>query len=263
MIQLRKGKSRAEVSEVGAYLYSLTIGNEVLLKGDEKHPTLGGMAILVPFANRIKGGKYFFEGREYTLKKNEEGNAIHGLIIDKVFKIKQKSESSATLEGIIHDEGYPAMIKVLVSYSLGESYLKTEISVMNLDNLPAPLVVGAHPYFIVSQDWEIEPKKVKKCVLDNHIPTGEIVEFDLSESREYDDCFLICNGIRLTSSYSAIRIESNNMCFYQIYTGVKGAIAIEPMSGAPDAFNNKIGLKILRPHSIASYSFTISHVSHF
>ncbi|MEB3691398.1 MAG: aldose 1-epimerase [Caldisphaeraceae archaeon] len=264
MILLRKDKSRAEIEEVGSYLYSLTInGKDVLLRGNKKNFTLGGMAILVPFANRIRGGKYTFEGKEYTLERNEEGNAIHGLILDKRFNVKEKSDDSVLLEYLLSNKGYPAKIRVEVSYALGESSLETKISVTNIDNTSAPLVVGAHPYFLVSDDWKIEPKKVKKCLAVNRIPTGKMIDFDLSTNREYDDCFYICNGLTLISSYSSIRISSNDMCFYQIYTGIKGAVAIEPMSGAPDAFNNKIGLKILKPHSTTSYSFTISYISLF
>ncbi|MCE4607648.1 MAG: aldose 1-epimerase [Caldisphaeraceae archaeon] len=264
MILLRKDKLKAEIEEVGSYLYSLSInGKDVLLRGDKKNFTLGGMAILVPFANRIREGKYTFEGKEYALERNEEGNAIHGLILDKRFSIREKSDDSVSLEYLLSNRGYPAKIRVEVSYTLGVSSLKTKISVTNIDSVSAPLVVGAHPYFLVSDDWKIEPKKVKKCLAINHIPTGKIIDFDLSTNKEYDDCFYICGSLRLISSYSSIRISSSNMCFYQIYTGVKGAVAIEPMSGVPDAFNNKIGLKILKSHNTASYSFTISHISLF
>jgi len=39
---------------------------------------------------------------------------------------------------------------------------------------------------------------------------------------------------------------------------VEGAVAVEPMSGAPDAYHNGMGLKILRPGEAAEFSFEIS-----
>src|SRR5438067_7438461 len=41
-----------------------------------------GVPILFPFPNRVRGGRYTFEGRSYELDINEpaRGNHIHGLV---------------------------------------------------------------------------------------------------------------------------------------------------------------------------------------
>ena len=47
------------------------------------------------------------------------------------------------------------------------------------------------------------------------------------------------------------------MPYFQIYTGIKGAVALEPMSGAPDAYHNYIGLDLIKSGEIKNYGFTI------
>jgi len=45
-------------------------------------PSRAGCAVLMPFANRIAGGVYAFEGKVYRLPHNDHGrpNALHGFL---------------------------------------------------------------------------------------------------------------------------------------------------------------------------------------
>ncbi|PMP60383.1 MAG: aldose 1-epimerase [Caldisphaera sp.] len=254
--------SKANISEIGAYLYLLTLnGKKILLDGNLNNPTHGGMAILIPFANRIKNGEYIFENKKYVLRKNSEGNAIHGLILDKKFSIKQNDKNFLSLNYHLIDDGYPTELNIFVNYKITERNLSVEYAIENIGNSNGPLTVGGHPYFLIDQDYTILPRFVKKCLSINKIPTGEIVDFDLNNSKEYDDCFLVGNSIKLISGYSNIEINTEGMPYFQIYTGIKNSIAIEPMSGAPDAYNNKIGLKILKPNDISYFRFDINLIT--
>ncbi len=98
------------------------------------------------------------------------------------------------------------------------------------------------------------------CEAVNKIPTGRLVPFDINNTvrREFDDCFLISNDdIVLESNYSTIRIIRRGMPYVQIFTGVPNAVAIEPMSGAPDAYHNGMGLIIMKPGEERVFKFTI------
>ena len=56
MVKLEKGELEAEIVNEGAYLVDLRKdGEEVLLHGNLERKTRGGMALLIPFANRVKG----------------------------------------------------------------------------------------------------------------------------------------------------------------------------------------------------------------
>ncbi|WP_016731101.1 aldose 1-epimerase [Saccharolobus islandicus] len=257
-MKIKKGDTEAEILTKGAYLNAFRIGSkDMILKGDLERPTRGGMAILIPYSNRVKNAEYIFEGVKYTLPQNREGNAIHGLVMDKEFSVVTKSDDSVSLEHVLEHEGYPSRLDCLITYKVFKYGLRTKIVIRNVGNKRAPLTVGAHPYFITADDWRIIVEKeesVKKCVSFNKIPTGELIKTKL-EHTDYDDCFLISGSIQLHSSYSKVRITRRNMPFVQIYTGIRGTVAIEPMSGAPDAYHNGLGLKILEPNESSYFAF--------
>ncbi|MCH1770161.1 MULTISPECIES: aldose 1-epimerase [Metallosphaera] len=238
-VRISSGELEAIIDQRGAYLTSFKMkGKNVITEGQERQ-TRGGMAILLPFANRVKGGRYEWKGRVYNLPLNREGNAIHGLVMDKTFQILFKNEREVRLGTELWDQGYPSRLNVEVNYSLGDE-LRCTISVKN-EGDEAPLVVGTHPYFIVKGDWRISPSKGKRCVMREKIPTGEMIDFTITQG-DYDDCFYLPGDVILSSNYSRVRISRPGMDFVQLYTGIPGAVAVEPMSGAPDAFNNGIGL---------------------
>ncbi|MFP3242502.1 aldose 1-epimerase [Caldisphaera sp.] len=258
MIKIGNFASEVSINEIGAYVEKIIINNkDILLHGNINNPTHSGMAILIPFANRIRGGEYEFNGKKYYLNKNNEGNAIHGLILDKRFQIVDKKDDVVTLSYNLKDDGYPSELNINITYSINKDSFDTKFIIQNLGDTIAPLTVGAHPYFIIRNHWKISPTHVKKCISINKIPTGEIIDYELEINREYDDCFYIGNQVKLDSEYSSIIIKTINMPYFQIYTGIKDAIALEPMSGAPDAYHNHIGLDLIRPREIKNYGFTI------
>ncbi|AWR98339.1 aldose 1-epimerase [Acidianus sulfidivorans JP7] len=248
----------AEIMESGAYLYSFKKNNkDIILKGNEQRRTHGGMALLIPYANRVKNAEYIWEGKKYELPKNKEGNSIHGLILDKQFSVIEKSENYVTLEYLLDHPGYPSKLYIKVTYSIDQEGLETKIFIENKGGIKSPLVVGAHPYFIVKGEWKITPSKVSKCILENKIPTGKIEEYNIIQ-RDYDDCFIIPSNVTLESEYSRIEIvKDENLKFVQIYTGEPNAVAVEPMSGAPDAYHNNLGLIVIKPKEIKEFYFKI------
>ncbi|QIW23985.1 aldose 1-epimerase [Sulfolobus sp. S-194] len=257
-MKIGKGNAEAEILLRGGYLYSFTVnGKDVILRGNLYKPTRGGMALLIPYTNRVKDGEYEFDGIKYSLPKNKEGNAIHGLVLNEAFEVVDKKDDSLTLQYLLKHDGYPSTLLSRVNYKIDENALSIKISITNTGERRAPLTVGTHPYFVISDDWEIlTTTDVKQCVMKDKIPTGELV-ISKFEHRDYDDCFLVNGNVKLKSSYSSILIKRENMPFIQVYTGVKGALAIEPMSGAPDAYHNGLGLKVLNSKEEAHFSFQI------
>ena len=261
-VELSSYDSRAVICSKGAYLLKWSISNkDVILPGNPDKPTWSGMAILIPFANRVKNGEYEFEGVKYSLPRNEEGHAIHGLILNEEWDIISVSEDSASFKHILHHPGYPTELTSIAKYTLINKELNVEIIIRNTGLKNAPLVIGAHPYFIASNDWRLKIQgNVQMCEAINKIPTGRLIPFDINNTvrKEFDDCFLISNDdIVLESNYSTIRIIRRGMPYVQIFTGVPNAVAIEPMSGAPDAYHNGMGLIIIRPGEERAFKFTI------
>ncbi|ADY00685.1 Aldose 1-epimerase [Vulcanisaeta moutnovskia 768-28] len=253
--------SRAVICNRGAYLLEWSVsGKDIILPGDPDRPTWSGMAIMIPFANRIKNGEYEFEGIKYSLPRNKEGHAIHGLILNEEWSITYIGENSVSLEHVLKHPDYPTELTSIIKYTLVEGELDVEFIIKNTGLRSAPLVVGAHPYFIVSNDWMINTQgEILMCETVNKIPTGKLIPVDLNntERREFDDCFLVNGDITLESHYSTIKIIRHGMPYIQIFTGVPNAIAIEPMSGAPDAYHNGMGLTIIKPGEEKNFRFTI------
>ncbi|WP_054853578.1 aldose 1-epimerase [Vulcanisaeta distributa] len=263
-VELGNNVSQAVICRRGAYLLKWSVlGKDVILPGNPDKPTWSGMAIMIPFANRVRGGgEYEFEGVRYYLPRNEEGHAIHGLVLNEEWDVISIGEDNVALRYVLNHPGYPTELTSIIKYALNDDGLNVEIIVRNTGLRNAPLVVGAHPYFIVGDNWRMSVQgDVRICESINKIPTGRLIPFNLGDAvrREFDDCFLISGDITLESQYSMIRIVRRNMPYVQVFTGVPNAVAIEPMSGAPDAYHNGMGLTIIKPGEEGGrYGFTIS-----
>src|SRR4051812_14400828 len=60
-------------------------------------PTASGIPILFPFPNRIRDGKFTWEGREYVLPGTDDwGNAIHGLCMDRPWRVVRQANDFVT-----------------------------------------------------------------------------------------------------------------------------------------------------------------------
>jgi aldose 1-epimerase len=78
------------------------------------------------YANRIAGGKFTLQGKEYTLTKNEGDNHLHGgtrgfdKVIWYVENFPDSDDQAFTLEYLSQhgEEGYPGNLVVIVTYRL-------------------------------------------------------------------------------------------------------------------------------------------------
>jgi Galactose mutarotase and related enzymes len=229
-------------------------------------PTHGGSAVLFPFANRIRNGKYEFQGRKFNLPTNKEGHAIHGLVLGREWNVERVSGFSATLSLELSNPSYPTVLEAQVTYTLRKRELHVSLSSHNKGEYDGPLVVGFHPYFNVGARWKLfHDQPVKRLNTNSHFPDGTYVDFDFNSLQtpwnfSFDDCFLGGGLLTLTGEKFSISISRENMDFFQVYNGVhaKNSVAVEPMTGAPDAYNNGIGLRVLPPGGDFHCGFELS-----
>ncbi|HEY8388295.1 MAG TPA: aldose 1-epimerase [Parasegetibacter sp.] len=239
---------------------------------------------LSPFVCRMKDGRYEFGGKRFELRnKFKDGNAIHGLLYNKTFeevkRFDSENEARLELEYIYDkdDEAYPFKYSCKVVYTLGlESRLNIYTQIMNLSDQTIPLADGWHPYFTLGgyvNDWELQfPCDGMVEFDDRLIPTGSVIPFNRFNQKnkigdiELDNCFLLkqtnnkqFQEICLLTNPSAglgIRFEGDGTYPYlQVYIPAhRKSIAIENLSGAPDCFNNKMGLILLPPGNLKDFS---------
>ncbi|MEO2088299.1 MAG: aldose 1-epimerase [Gemmataceae bacterium] len=122
-------------------------------------PTRSGHPILFPFPNRLRNGRFTFDGREYQLPLNDSTgtHAIHGFTPrnpwrvvgaggerDHAFVTGQFQLSVDLPSALAH---WPADFVFTVTYHLRADGLTVELLVENPDTKPLPFGVGFHPYF--------------------------------------------------------------------------------------------------------------------
>lgn len=268
MIRITGGKSIAELHMEGAYLSNLVLGGtEILKKSPDGEPTHGGSAVLIPYAGRVRNAEYTYKGKAYTLPRNNGENSIHGFLKDQVWELESENSNSATFQCNFKNSGYPGEIETQLRYSLQDTKLSVRTMVKNVGETPVPLLIGFHPYFSASGSWSIKhAEKLRKLnFMDQYFPDGTFsdVEFNSMEnmsSMELDNCFLGGGRIELSSESHSIAIERTGMPYLVIYNGKYAdgrSVAIEPMTGAPDSFNNGMGLIELEGGSNYECAFSV------
>jgi aldose 1-epimerase len=239
---------------------------------------------LSPFVCRIKDGKYTFDGSSFEFpNKFTDLNAIHGLIFNSRFEVKDSFADDAQAYAVMQynyqatDAGYPFTYECAVRYALlPGNLLQVQTTATNTHKTSIPLADGWHPYFSLGgkiNDWTMQFNAEAMVEFDERlIPTGRLVPYNWFETARpiedvtLDNCFLLKKVDELTacSLYNpANRLRIDFMPdisypYLQIYTPPhRESIAVENLSGAPDCFNNKMGLTILPPGQ--SRTFTVHY----
>ncbi|THU41595.1 aldose 1-epimerase [Niastella caeni] len=237
---------------------------------------------LSPFVCRLRDGKYNIEEEEFEIpNKFTDGNAIHGLLYKRPFKIVDEfaDDHLAAVAVRYHfkreDPGYPFDYVCEVRYTLlPTNILQVETTILNLDMEPIPLADGWHPYFKLGgqiDDYEFQVSTDTMVEFDDRLlPTGKLIQDQSFSdparigSQHLDNCFVVqpveqrpCAVLYNPGNSVYVSIFTNNRYPYlQLYTPPhRKSIAIENLSGAPDCFNNGMGLVMLAPSR--SQTFTV------
>jgi aldose 1-epimerase len=144
----------AVVVEVGGGLRTYRAGGVEVIDGyaeDELCPG-GAGHVLAPWPNRIRDGRYTFQGEVYQLSLTEPArhNAIHGLANWARWQRVAGTDSSITLEHeLVPQPGYPWPLVLRTTWTVGAGGLTASHEVTNLGERPAPFGIAAHPYLYV------------------------------------------------------------------------------------------------------------------
>lgn len=269
MVEIRKGNSIARVEEKGAYLSSLVLdGVDVIKKSMDGEQTHGGSAVLIPYAGRVREAAYIFDGKMYSLPKNNGENSIHGFLKDIEWHITASSENDVSIECDFDNSGYPSSLHTSIKYSIGKKLLMVDATVKNTGGKSSPLLVGFHPYFLTDGKYNFRHSEGLRELnfLDQYFPDGSSEKVDFNNdpefsAREFDNAFVGGGVLELVCTSYTLEIARNNMGYLVIYNGKyaeKNSVAVEPMTGAPDAYNNGLGLIRLSPGEVYKCGFSVS-----
>ncbi len=236
---------------------------------------------LSPFVCRLKNATYSFGGNEYKVSKFFLGkNGHHGLLYDGIFKvIDEKVDEKGVSVKLLHeyriaDEGYPFEYDCVVTYTLSAGNTLTITSeVINRSGKAMPVQDGWHPYFTFGgsvNELFLQFKSESIVEFDAElIPTGNLLPFQefsslkQIEKTSFDNCYQLDFSKNqplcvLRDNNRKLQLEIHPDASYpylQIYIpDHRKSIAIENLSGAPDAFNNGLGL--IKLDADTSISFT-------
>lgn len=290
---IRLGDQEAVITEVGAGLRSYTAGGRPVIDGygvDERS-TGGRGQTLIPWPNRIRSGRYLWQGttQQLDLSEPEASGAIHGLTRWSPWRRIDQDTHRGRFEYVLHAcPGWPFVLGCELSYTLDASGLSVRTAATNLGVDACPYGTGAHPYLrpaapTIDAALLTVPARVHLPVDGAGIPTAhEAVDgtpFDLRRSspigdRRIDVTFTDLERepdgrarVRLADPRGAgVALWVDEAYPYlQIYTGDdvpeadrrRNGLAVEPMTCPPDAFNSREGLIVLEPGDTATASWGI------
>ncbi len=278
----KSGDSFSVMPSNGAVISSLILDNKSVIKfplheGDSSkgYPS----ALLFPFANRVRDGKYTFENTEYQLERNElgRGHALHGFVNTMPFQVVSQRRNGVTLRCTYSGDraGYPFPFELEITYSLvRKNTFRLMYQVVNTGQSFMPCVFGWHPYFVL-QDSKVGDMSLSLPVHHTYELDDSVIPFTTNEaaSPEINEAttFSLKNAILdnvykiMTSGKEASIILSTDklkmtvtqqignglLNFFVLYTPpARNSIAIEPQTASINAFNNEDGLIILEPNKL-------------
>jgi aldose 1-epimerase len=229
---------------------------------------------LSPFPCRIADGKYTFDNKQYKLTHLfADGTAIHGLLFNKPFTILEETPGDGSGALLLEytykkeDEGYPFDYTCQVRYILHPGNLLEVVTTLtNIDQTVIPIADGWHPYFQLggkADDWQLQFHSAAIVEFNTQlVPTGSLLQYNQFETARplgdtfLDNCFalkpdIVTAACEIYNPANGLKVSffpDAGYPYLQIYTPPgRTSIAIENLSGAPDCFNNKMGLTLLPP----------------
>ena len=227
-------------------------------------------AKMSPYVCRLYKGQYAHLNTNYTMDRFYMGeHAIHGIMYDADFIVQatEANEHQAAVILVHHyhasDKGYPFPFTMHVKWILEKNNkVSVQTTIMNDGTVSIPIVDGWHPYFTLGESIDhctLQFSSKGKMEYDSDLlPTGNTIADDrFSNGLKIGDLQLD-DGYELSAENRSCTLQNEQFIlqinpsslypYLQLYTppDIK-SIAIENLSGAPNAFNNKIGLHIVKP----------------
>ena len=278
------GDYRAVAVGAGGGLRELTYSGRALVEGypPEALADGGRGQVLAPWPNRVRDGRWSWQGRELHLALSEpaKGNASHGLVRWAGWGATDRSADRVVLTHRLHPQpGYPFTLDLRIAYAVDAGTgLTVELDATNPGPDPAPVALGMHPYLAAPGGDLVDgctlqvPAHTRVLVDERSIPTGtEAVEgtaYDLRSPRLLKD-------LVLDTAYTDLEADGDGRVrtlfeapdgtvtelwseesarWLQVFTGDglpparrRRGVAVEPMTAPANALATGEGLAVLEP----------------
>ena len=277
---------RAELGSVAAVLRSLTVDGHDLVQPTpaDEAPAMCNGAVLSPWPNRVRAGRWTLDGAAQQLDITEpaRGGSLHGLLQFTDYAVTERSDAAVTLAATVFPQhGWPLMLDTWIRYELTSDGLTATHGVTNRAAARSPYAIGTHPYLRVGDaaiaELELTVPAATYFDVDEHLdPIAEVTvegtAYDVRTPR-------LVGGLAFDTAFGALTHanasggrgdvawltapdgstttlwQDLDWGYVQVFTthifpaGGEpiDAIAIEPMTAPPDALNSGQGLNWLEP----------------
>lgn len=282
-VELVHGDQRATIVEVGGGIRTYDVGQRSVLDpyAIDARCDGGHGAPLLPWPNRLGGGRYHFAGEDHQLPLTEveRGNAIHGLTRWQPWTVATRSGHGVRMAtSVVPQPGYPFHLDLTIDYRLDEDGLSVHTTATNVGAEACLYGAGQHPYLSPGagglDDCTLHLDATTRIVCDPErlLPTGVVpvegTDHDLRMptrigTRQLDDAYT--NLSRDDPGRAWVRLTGDDgrtvelwadatHAVLQVFTGDtlaagrrRQGLAVEPMTCPADAFRTGDHLRVLAP----------------
>ena len=292
--EVTAGDARLAVDLRGGGPRELVVGGWHVLDGYASGtvPAARRGGVLVPWPNRLRGGRWHWRGKDLQLDvvSEQSPNAVHGLVTAQPWTVLAATDGAVTVGTVVEPRaGYPFRLAAAIDYGLTPEWLSVTVRVRNAGTADAPVGVGMHPYFSaaggpvadlpegVLDDHELSLPARTAMVTDGGLPTGQQRPFDGAVGRIGDrvidvpltDLARDADGwarVTLRGPAGSVEIAVDEAWpWLQVFSADtlpagqrRRSLAVEPMTCPPNALADGVDLVVLAPGESWSGSWTVA-----
>jgi aldose 1-epimerase len=260
IIDLRRGRTRALIApEAGGRLLQIEIREGdtwlPLLRAPRDtarmlaEPLRWGSYPMLPWPNRIDGGRFTWRGRLYALPADAPPHALHGIGHSRPWRIERATRTDCHLS-LAFGDAWPFGGRAVLEFALLGDGIVQRIE-LHATGRAFPAGAGWHPWFRrdVRAGAGVRVLVDADRVYETHdmIPTGwlkpAVGERDLRgypalSGRRLDDCYQGVRGdLRVRWGDVELRMASSPNVTHAVVFTPREAVCLEPQTCAIDAFN--------------------------
>lgn len=243
----------------------------------ERNPRATGGFPMIPFAGRIREGRFPLGGRQHQLALNfgTHPHAIHGNAWQRVWRVGARDGAAATLL-LDHDPArdgagaWPFAYRASLRYALAGGTMSVDMALENRDREAWPAGMGLHPYFNRTPEVTLRAnvtgmwKASDTLIPLEHVKVPE--QFDFARTKAMDG--LRSDGVftgwdgRAEITWPAQRLRMTitappSLGTLVVYSpDTPKVLCVEPQSHVPNAVNTgpegrgDVGYRLLAPGEV-------------
>ena len=202
---------------------------------------------LVPYSNRIRGGRFKFRDRTVELPVSPaDPHFEHGHGWRSQWRVEEQRPSWVRLRYCHAPDAWPWLYEAVQEIGLADGALGIQLTVRNLSDEPMPAGFGLHPYFPAPPGTRLATDVEAMWETDSEVlPTrlvgaaGRLHALDLCD-HEFDNVFTgWSRSARILWPRASLRLDADPpLSFLVLYTPAgEPFFAAEPVSNITDALN--------------------------